>query len=507
MAANNPGECSVCLDSYNERERRPRSLPCGHAFCSSCVTDLIKRDKLTCPSCRVSHKATSTSQFPICYGMEGLIRALKVHQVAPTAAEQGVDENLRSLLQEQDYSMDALDEVYQHLLDQLSMYESELAHRQDDHQGLITKLQELMEQNQAITRLLKDEQDSVEAVMKDIDDRRNQGHILKACLALVTTTQEAHAVRQDFYTYKLSTQDLVHTYQQQFPDVDVLYRSLRVRESSKRTAAMMTGGTDGEGVASIHQLPPSHISIMDKVNHITLLARVSQTTPLSLEELRPLIGPARILVEAGWVVAVQGHLRCSTITLQDSQLHLHTLRTRPTPNNARTLEHRAVMGLVDPTSTLVFLDLGWGGSTKGTVYIRLSPDNGLARQFLLLCTGERGPSYAGTRMLEVYNKGKPGERVCGGDYDNVGEGVARLLPGLQVGPEYRKTPTAGTVRAEYGPASDNNAQFCIFTRDADWKISFAFGHVERGLQVVRSAVKHSNIKEVTVVNCGVVLPL
>ncbi|XP_050700674.1 uncharacterized protein LOC126987602 [Eriocheir sinensis] len=49
-------ECEVCLEYYNEGKRLPRSLSCGHTFCTQCLTQIIKRGPLRCPYCRAHHR-------------------------------------------------------------------------------------------------------------------------------------------------------------------------------------------------------------------------------------------------------------------------------------------------------------------------------------------------------------------------------------------------------------------------------------------------------------------
>nr|XP_045586742.1 peptidyl-prolyl cis-trans isomerase-like [Procambarus clarkii] len=164
--------------------------------------------------------------------------------------------------------------------------------------------------------------------------------------------------------------------------------------------------------------------------------------------------------------------------------------------------------MLEPSCTLAFLDLGWAGSTRGRVTIRLTPDTPLARQFVLLCTGQRGHTYRNTKLLEVWEKGQPWEWVGGGDYEsNDGEGGAPLLPDLKG--QYRKSDRAGAVLCLDDPGGPKSAQFIITTGDRQvgdlWPD--VFGDVVSGLDVVRAAVNHSDIREVTVVDCGVVLPL
>ena len=49
-------ECTVCMEQFDEEDRCPRLLACGHTFCHTCLTQLLessaKNDALTCPKCR-----------------------------------------------------------------------------------------------------------------------------------------------------------------------------------------------------------------------------------------------------------------------------------------------------------------------------------------------------------------------------------------------------------------------------------------------------------------------
>ncbi|XP_069163397.1 peptidyl-prolyl cis-trans isomerase-like [Procambarus clarkii] len=270
---------------------------------------------------------------------------------------------------------------------------------------------------------------------------------------------------------------------------------------------MMTTETGATG-DPVH-LGDSASSIMNKVQEIT--GEILQKQ-LTVEDLRRRMRePVKRLVEAGRVLAVQEDQdgrRSARITLQDGQLYLHPLLRQPTPAHTHTLQESEVMGVLEPSCTLAFLDLGWAGSTRGRVTIQLTPDTPLARQFVLLCTGQRGHTYRNTKLLQVWDKGEPGECVRGGDYEsNDGRGGAPLLPDLQG--QYRGSGQAGAVGAWYEPGDPTSAQFIIITRDNQdgdqW--SDVFGDVVSGLDVVRAAVNHSDITEVTVVDCGVVLPL
>ncbi|KAG0702768.1 NK-tumor recognition protein [Chionoecetes opilio] len=129
------------------------------------------------------------------------------------------------------------------------------------------------------------------------------------------------------------------------------------------------------------------------------------------------------------------------------------------------------------------------------------------RQFLLLCTGQRGPCYNGTKLFEVV-RGPPGECVWGGDYErNNGRGGAALEPYLDVHVPclYRESRMAGDVLG-WGGDLTKGAQFFIITKDK-LEVSglYVIGKVEGGLEVVAEAARHYPITEVTVVDCGVVV--
>ena len=44
--------CPICYDPYNDKEKIPRILACGHTFCQNCLLDLRTSNILTCPTCR-----------------------------------------------------------------------------------------------------------------------------------------------------------------------------------------------------------------------------------------------------------------------------------------------------------------------------------------------------------------------------------------------------------------------------------------------------------------------
>ncbi|XP_069181899.1 uncharacterized protein [Procambarus clarkii] len=463
---NNPEECSVCFNHYDDL-LRPQCLPCGHTFCSQCIDKGIANVQLTCPACCTQHSATTAAQFPINYDMEALIRKHKSTQVEPlqtVAAKpyqgpaRGISKMLWSLVEAQKNSISSLITACEEALAELGVYQGQLGDWKTQHLQLQDRLYGLVEQNKAAMELLELENISVVDMTTQGEAGKAQLQAMLGGLNIVNTAQEAITTIDTADHCNMEVEVWLQKCQELFPDVNAVHTSVKV------------------------------------------------------DDLRRMSEPVKRLVEAGRVLAVQQDqdgCRSARITLQDGKLYLHPLMHQPMPAYAHTLQESEIVGLMNPSCPLVFLDLGWAGSTRGRVTIQLKHDVGLSRQFVFLCTGQRGHTYLNTKLLKVVGKGEVGEYVYGGDYEsNDGKGGAPLLPNIE-GAEckYWESYKAGTVWPACNPQGARSTQFAITTIDNnEWEMySDIFGKVVSGLDVVREAVSHSKITEVTVVDCGIVL--
>ncbi|XP_069158186.1 uncharacterized protein [Procambarus clarkii] len=411
---------------------------------------------------------------------------------------------LRTMVQEQKSSISSLITSCEEVLSQLGEYQGQLGDWKTHHLKLQDRLYALVEQNKSAMQLLELEDTSVVDMTTQGEEGKTQLQAMLGSLDTGNTLQEVDNTIDTADGCSIKVEDWRQKCQELFPNVKTVHTSVKVQETIREALEMMTTET-GATADPVH-LGDSASSIMNKVQEITEQIPQKQ---LTIEDLRRMREPVKRLVEAGRVAAVQEDQdgrRSAKITLQDGKLYLHPLPRQPTPDH--TLQESEVVGVLEPSCTLAFLDLGWAGSTRGRVTIRLTPDTPLARQFVLLCTGQRGHTYRNTKLLQVWDKGLPGECVGGGDYEsNDGWGGAPLLPHLQG--QYRGSGRAGAVRASGGPGGPKSAQFIITTRDRmdDLQWPNVIGEVVSGLNVVKAAVNHSDIKQVTVVDCGVVLPL
>ncbi|XP_033113688.1 tripartite motif-containing protein 3-like [Anneissia japonica] len=79
-------ECSICYENYNETNRLPKLLPCGHTICLSCVQQISEESgRVVCASCRavvdVPHEGCGG--FPNDLTMVQAITMLRCSQTTP----------------------------------------------------------------------------------------------------------------------------------------------------------------------------------------------------------------------------------------------------------------------------------------------------------------------------------------------------------------------------------------------------------------------------------------
>ncbi|XP_069193729.1 tripartite motif-containing protein 59-like [Procambarus clarkii] len=335
MMDNKPEECSVCYNDYDDNQLRPRTLPCGHTFCSQCIDNAIENGQMTCPSCRAQHAATAATQFPISYAVEAFVRKLKNIQLTQKKTVP-VKKKLHSLVQEQKSSISSLITSCEEVLSQLGEYRGQLGDWKTHHLQLQDRLYALVEQNKSAMKILELEDTSVVDMTTQGEEGKTQLQAMLGSLDTVNTPQEVYTTIGTADECSMKVEDWLKKCQELFPNVRTVHTSVKVQETIREALEMTTTET-GATADPVH-LGPSASNIMDKVQEIT--GQIPQKH-LIVGDLRRMREPVKRLVEAGRVLAVQKDQdgrRSARITLQDGQLYLHSLLRQPTPAHAYTLQ-------------------------------------------------------------------------------------------------------------------------------------------------------------------------
>ncbi|KAK3880173.1 hypothetical protein Pcinc_015304 [Petrolisthes cinctipes] len=255
------------------------------------------------------------------------------------------------------------------------------------------------------------------------------------------------------------------------PYVITVTTSKKVRDVTNKALMMV----DGEADATQHtnQLSDMTLPIMDKVD-ILLNDNIFE----ELEEVKP--------DNRG----NQNDHIYFTVTLEDKFFHFHCLQNQNLPPETLTLPVSEMVKRLKPDYTFTFLDMAWSGRRE-RVYIKVNSNTTEARQFVDLCTGQRGSFFFNTQLTRVWNKGKAGECVFGGNYDI---GLKRMLS---------SNGCCGEGTVMFMSHTEESGEFIINTNGKSPKFGIVIGLMWKGLKVLQEVAQLSDITQVTVVNCGV----
>ncbi|ROT70858.1 hypothetical protein C7M84_010826 [Penaeus vannamei] len=393
-------DCQVCLECYDDEARKPRCLSCGHTLCTLCVADIIERGALYCPFCRVSHVSpvTRAEDVPVNYTLVSLLQDSGL-VMAPRSAE-------------------AL----------LSVVKTEAIERTTGQLARVNCAASLLE-----VTAVHQEDGALEASVK--------GWSEKAYELLKTQVVQAAEEMESITRVALEA---------------VVERSMTTTASAVTPTKYQMESLTGAAFGSVLEL-----GMTTAASGVTPTeCQVSYESDKSLL-ISEVLRKARVVGSEVWAVLDEdGRPRCAKVTQVDGRICLHALIEGTPPIYSHTVSYEDVRNLVDDTCIRTFLELSWAGKVQGRVTIRLLNATCRCLQFFYLCTGERGPSYANTRLLETEARGQSGERVWGGDYQNNDGSGGAALPGLTMGELSSQSVTAGLV-----------AGFCTATKHRQ---SFAF---------------------------------
>ncbi|XP_071522285.1 uncharacterized protein [Panulirus ornatus] len=500
--------CSVCHERYDE-SRSPRNLGCGHSVCTSCVQEIINRNR-KCPECRRPFYATMATALPVNYPLLRLSRTLasmaqhqsqqastgsprhSTHTAAQLDAGECAAHISRMVLRCMTCKVWACQDclVMDHVVPpegdcEILPVDQALEEMKKAH------LENISTMYHTLQELKNDVADQISQV--DTNKRRHD----ETVSSLRPILQAELDIIQDLEAKKKEAAD-------KMSEVDCWVQSLRETE-----ACIMQAQT-------VRELANAKLAARDCVANVEACIQQEKERQIVYSKTMPAFGPQNLkgvlqMVKAIYVVHEdRGGRRWARVSVHDCLLHLHVLQHEPPPPSAPVFSYSSVRSMASQESPSAFLDLGWDGHTQGRVYVRMFGDTPRGQQFLLLCSGEKGPSYCKTQFFDADRIGEKGEIIRGGDYDNNdGTGGAAVVEGVTSGEcQYQREAVAGMVVGAHARQVERLGVFgIILTAWPNNKTDTGFGVVTSGLGTLRSAARHKPISEVVVENCGLVIPM
>lgn len=241
----NPQECNICFTAFDDSEHRPRTLPCGHTYCSPCIGGLIEDGLLCCPSCRAHHPGNQVSQFPISYTIEAFIKKIKTvgaqqsrspkkgapssSRAAGSSTQRGVKRKLELLLEEEKSTIANMSALWKDVDSQLDEYIEQLNKWELQHNtyvGVLSKLEK--QQSNAIT-LLRKEKVRVQDIKKDGKEEIKQLENVQKMINVVKKPQEYITTIELADNCSESIEVWHRTCQKNFPNVETVTFTMKVR--------------------------------------------------------------------------------------------------------------------------------------------------------------------------------------------------------------------------------------------------------------------------------------
>lgn len=544
-------KCGLCKDFYNDAEREPRCLPCGHTVCMACLQKLIKSPY--CERCRETlHNLKTVGGAPKNYDLIGLVntRVLgnsgegKENKKAP----EGASCRSKSMTSKPIVTAGASKPSF-HSNAEFMQWSTSTSEK-SPHGS------KCLEIGVAPTSHCATCQKWVCDKCGKIDHCEQRGCFLIAKKEALTQMRDAHlsGVNATRETIDNTLREM-QMYEEQLGAFSLTMQAAfeAIGPEKERVRAMMQKGKDKKkeleaavSAMANDKILPDALSSLRNVEELNSKTRLEIATNASklLDNKRVIHITKEILLstvqlkmlaesennEAVVVLAshtVSGTVLYSRMTVEGGRIYVHSLeRIKTVPKGSRAMPLTSVQSCLDRVSALTFLDIGWGGNIKGRLYIRLLGDTLRGRQFLMLCTGEVGPSFRNTTFHRVWWKGLAGEHIWGGDYDkgdgSGGAPVVKITDAEKSSLPSGRTLaiTAGLVAGRY-EKTNLSSIFRIYTKGAktvtnesqrystgnttEVSDEAAFGRVEYGLDILESAVNHNNIKDITIYDCGVVI--
>ncbi|XP_068222453.1 uncharacterized protein [Palaemon carinicauda] len=483
-------KCSTCAEKYSE-ERVPRILPCGHSLCTHCTRDTLNGTK-TCPECHEKLFANDVIEVPVNFPLLRLIRSLAEEKVE--SGELG--ETLVPVFTVEESSTDDF-----HICN-CDAHGSPLSFMcctcstwacQDclvvDHPVFPRGRCQILTMSDAMEKVKSDHEERANQILLVISNMRCkfdfETTINEHCLQMCPVKLSSHRrlikrIGNHLETVERNNSRAVRRAQEFVVD---LTKAVNATTSTSEVTRLGRELVDFEVKLRRHALK-------EKRRKMLVLQNVMDHLKLDLKILGKGKEPAHAILEEEDVGSMW-----SRITIRDNRLLLYSLNEGKPPIQGINIPFEYARKMIPNERTTVFYEIGNEEEVLGRVYVRLQNNSALARQVVLMCSGEKGVSYKGTFL---YRYDKTHGILEGGDYENNdGSGGKAILEGTADSDSYTENWTSpGTLT---GTRCSTKFQFHL--KRLRRNVHMVIGKVLEGLDILREA-PDLQLGEVYIRDCG-----
>ncbi|XP_045610028.1 tripartite motif-containing protein 5 isoform X1 [Procambarus clarkii] len=485
--------CSVCLEPFHEELHSPRTLRCGHTFCTPCIEALLQRshqDRI-CPECRKPLKISAVAHIPVSYTILRLSRALSSANSDPHIRVQ-IEDGEACLVH--GAPIISWCQPCNNWLCRECMCKKECTTSMNLSEALLYLKQTYVDGAEKSLSILTDKKALFVKGKQKIDQemlelRQKSAKLDEALKKLdegiiALEEYEAKAVEASSSRRLVRVLNKTNTY---VADINTWLKDL-VQESALEAPSKTVLPT------TVPAVPTPEVPLSGPIDFVSLKKKLQLSQSMFAVQEK------------------DGKTRWSKLSIHGKNLLLHALDDTPPPAGAAIVSFADVMHNFDPRQKHAFLDIQSPNRYEGRVYLVLFESTLRAYNFCYLCTGEHGPSYKGIVLRHGYyfndktgsahiqvqagqelvdkDEGKPLGIVADMELGDGGTYQRKVHPGL----------LSGVPCKEINKSACFNIHLRYSTNGVD---QCGYGKVISGLAIFQSLTleKANNV----IIDCGVVL--
>lgn len=140
-----------------------------------------------------------------------------------------ISKKLSSLREEQQESIDVVDDTCERVFTELAMYKAALVHWQADHDKFVDKITKLLiEPNEELRRLLAEEKQSIEDVWQEGLARQGNLYLALSALSKAETAQEVVTAIDAADQHQTAAEEWTEKCLEGYPNISLAHRSNKV---------------------------------------------------------------------------------------------------------------------------------------------------------------------------------------------------------------------------------------------------------------------------------------
>ncbi|XP_045610046.1 tripartite motif-containing protein 72 isoform X2 [Procambarus clarkii] len=492
--------CSVCLEPFHEELHSPRTLRCGHTFCTPCIEALLQRshqDRI-CPECRKPLKISAVAHIPVSYTILRLSRALSSANSDPHIRVQ-IEDGEACLVH--GAPIISWCQPCNNWLCRECMCKKECTTSMNLSEALLYLKQTYVDGAEKSLSILTDKKALFVKGKQKIDQemlelRQKSAKLDEALKKLdegiiALEEYEAKAVEASSSRRLVRVLNKTNTY---VADINTWLKDL-VQESALEAPSKTVLPT------TVPAVPTPEVPLSGPIDFVSLKKKLQLSQSMFAVQEK------------------DGKTRWSKLSIHGKNLLLHALDDTPPPAGAAIVSFDRV--IAEMANGRAFLDVKTDNRPQGRIFLWLYLHELQALTFMDFCTGAYGTSYRGLELRHFYDLSdenddiiqlRAGEEI--GEYDGdasastTSSSVKNAIYSHRI--NYPKKIHPGLLSAI--PLGENTyklAGFKIFLYYAgDTVDSDGFGAVTNGVGVLRQVYKMPDkIVRKVITDCGILMPL